>query len=150
MGQLEENLNLGLEAVKYAKSQVRRSGNQHYYKSNAPFKESRRNQFLLSATRGGTYSPSVDDKDEIVWTKDVLMSQRRQEIESIITSGDPQNVKNKKIDKCIKTWGKSYFNNFDLFDEPGDGKYKSRWQTLSGDQQLNKLSKNWGSIETPF
>ncbi len=144
MGQLEDNLKLGLEAVKYAKEQVRRSGNQHYYKSSKPFKESRRNRFLLNATRGGTYTPDVDDKDEIVWTKDPLMSQRRKEIETIITSGDPQNVKNKKIDKCIKDWGKSYFNNFDLFDEPGDGQYKSRWQTLSGDQQLNKISKKLG------
>lgn len=141
MGQLEDNLKLGLEAVKHAKGEVRRSGNQHYYKSSEPFKQSKRNRFLLAATRGGSHSPSLTDEGEIQWTKDDQMSQRRHQIEAIVSSSDPQSVKNKKIDKCIKAWGKSYFNNFDMFDRPGDGKYDSRWQTLSGDQQLQKMSK---------
>ena len=102
MAQLEENLKLGLEAVKYAKGQVRRSGNQHYYKSMTPFKDVKRNEFLLSATRGGSWIGDLNDKGEIFYTKDNLMSQRRKEIEQIIASSDPQSVKDKKIDKSDK------------------------------------------------
>lgn len=148
MAQLEDNLKLGLEAVKYAKSVARRSGNQHYYKTFEPFDQKSRNRFLLGATRGGSYGASVDDNDEIVWTKDDQMSQRRHQIELIVASSDPQHVKDKKIDKCIKAWGKNYFNSFDLFDKPGDGQYKSRWQSLSGDQQVAKMAKKLNMLQT--
>lgn len=145
MGQLEDNLKLGLEAVKYAKGQVRRSGNQHYYKSSSPFKETKRNEFLLSATRGGSYKLDVDDETgDYSWEKDAQMSQRRNQIEQIIASSDPQHIKDKKIDKCIKQWGKSYFRNWDMFDEVGNGKYKSRWDTMTPEQRLHKMSKKTG------
>jgi hypothetical protein len=145
MAQLEENLKLGLEAVKYAKGQVRRSGNQHYYKSMTPFKDVKRNEFLLSATRGGSWIGDLNDKGEIFYTKDNLMSQRRKEIEQIIASSDPQSVKDKKIDKCIKDWGKDYFSGWDLLSRPGkDGQYNSRWQTLNGPEQIRKMAKKTG------
>jgi hypothetical protein len=81
-----------------------------------------------------------------VYTKDDELSQRRHQIQLIIASGDPQHIKNQKIDKCIKEWGKKYFNSFDMLTGPNEGQFKSRWQTLSGDQQVNKIAKKLNMV----
>jgi hypothetical protein len=114
---LDENLALGLAAVKYAKEKVRRSANQHYFKSKSPFKQNKRNDFLLGATRTTNYIEKYVEKEEDGETKryfdkikkDPLLAQRRKEIELIVASTMTKREKNKKIDELMKKWGKDYF-----------------------------------------
>src|SRR5262249_2599870 len=127
MAVLEDNLRLGLEAVKYAKQQVRRSANQTYIKYGASFSNKKLNEWLLDATRGGKYKREFnkigvneegDDIGYYEWTKDVLMCQRRQEVQNILLSGDADNVKEQKLKEKMKAWGKECFVQWGKFDAP--------------------------------
>lgn len=113
MSTLQENLDLALKAVKYAKQHVRRSANQHYFKSANPFQEKRRNQFLLGATRGTGYveqtakDPSgISIKTQI---KDPILDTRRQMVAQLLASNRTKAEKDAQIDEWIEAWGLLYF-----------------------------------------
>jgi len=105
MPQLEDNLKLGLEAVKYAKGQVKRSANQTYFKPGATSTDKKRNEFILGATRGGNYIqlPNGD------WTRDDTMAKRRKELLQILRSTDSLKQKEAQIDAKRILWGEDYF-----------------------------------------
>jgi hypothetical protein len=110
---LQENLDLALKAVNYAKEHVRRSANQHYFKSANPFQEKRRNQFLLGATRGTGYveqtakDPSgLSMKTQI---KDPILDTRRQMVAQLLASNRTKAEKDAQIDEWIEAWGLLYF-----------------------------------------
>lgn len=105
MGQLEINLKLGLEAVKYAKQQVKRSGNQTYFKPWKSGQNQKRNEFILGATRGGSYIKYTDGTYE----KDTELAKRRKELQQLVHSNVSEKVKEAKIDKMRKDWGEDYF-----------------------------------------
>jgi hypothetical protein len=131
MSVLEENLQVGLAAVKHAKEHVRRSANQHYFKSKHPFKQNKRNAFLLSATRTSNYTKTQQwDEDEEKWysvsiEKDPDQVARRKELEQVVHSNGTKREKEKKIDKMIKKWGKDYFWN-------GGGDGAPKWSEEKG------------------
>jgi hypothetical protein len=105
MGQLEENLKLGLEAAKYAKEQVNRSSNQTYFK---PWKKNRsrkRNRFILDATRGGSFV--MDGNDD--WVQDDEMRKRRRQLLQVLRSNVPNKTKESNIDILMGKWGERYF-----------------------------------------
>jgi len=105
MPQLEDNLRLGLEAVKYAKGQVKRSGNQTYFKPWRPHTDRKRNEFILGATRGGNYFKDNDDK----WVKDNVMAQRRRDLLQVLRSNESAKQKDARIDTMRNQWGEDYF-----------------------------------------
>jgi len=151
MGVLEDNLRLGLEAVKYAKQQVRRSANQTYIKYGASFSNQKLNEWLLKATRGGEYSMEFkktgeneegEDIGRWEWTKDVLMCERRQEVENILLSSDADGVKEEKLIRKMNSWGKNCFVQWGKFEAPdGDD---SRWDSFSLDEKNRKMTKRLG------
>ena len=105
MGQLEDNLKLALEAVKYAKQQVKRSGNQTYFKPWRPWQNQKRNEFILGATRGGNYTENVNGS----WSRDTTMVSRRKLLFNVLNSGDSAKVKEARVDVFRTQWGEDYF-----------------------------------------
>ena len=148
MGLLEENLKLGLQAVKYAKENITRSANQHYFKSTSPFQQNKRNDFLLGATRNGSYvAMEYEDGSFAGMEKDDEMSKRRKQLEQLIATPMDKKEKKKKIDALMKEWGQQYFwggNN--IMRKPGTG-LDSRWDTLSSNEKIKKIAKRLGVPE---
>ncbi len=105
MPQLEDNLTLALEAVKYAKSYVKRSGNLTYMKPWRPFQSLKRNEFILGATRGGNYTRREDG----YYDKDPVMAQRRKDLLDVLNSHESSKIKESKIDAFRIQWGQNYF-----------------------------------------
>ena len=148
MGLLEENLKLGLEAVKYAKENIARSANQHYFKSGSPFKQTKRNEFLLGASRGGSYvEMEFDDGSFAGMEKDAEMATRRKTLQQLIAMPMPKKEKQRKIDALMKTWGKDYFwEGKSTLRSPGAGK-QSHFKSLSDDEKAKKIAKVLGKPE---
>ena len=81
MPQLEDNLKLGLEAVKYAKGQVGRSSNQIYFKPWRPSTDSKRNLFILRRNARRKY---LNRSRMAPGYKNDTISQRRQELFDVL------------------------------------------------------------------
>ena len=113
MSNLQENLALALKAVKYAKQHVRRSANQHYFKTTSPFQEKKRNEFLLGATRGTGYvEQTVKDASgdtTKVQIKDPILDTRRQMVAELLASNRTKAEKDDQLDEWIEAWGQYYF-----------------------------------------
>ncbi len=142
MSQLQDNLKLGLEAVKYAKAQIKRSANQHYFKSKSPFKQSKQNDFLLGASRGGSYAAYSDTVtgDFVDMDKDPEMAGRRKILAQLIAQPMDKKEKRKKINSLMKLWGKNYFQQGQtIFDHP-KGK-QSAWGAMSANDKVTKVAK---------
>ncbi|HZL26574.1 MAG TPA: hypothetical protein VFC39_08600 [Acidobacteriaceae bacterium] len=105
MGQLEDNLKLGLEAVKYAKGLVKRSANQTYFKPLRPQINKKRNEFILGATRGGNFLKNQAGK----FTRNDIMANRRNELYEVISGNLPLKQKEARIDVMRNVWGEDYF-----------------------------------------
>ena len=148
MGLLEDNLKLGLEAVKYAKENIARSANQYYFKTLSPFKDKERNQFLLTATRGGAYRATWDDNggfDKYVKSDEIM--QRRKQLELLIASPMDKKLKQKKIDEYMKAWGANYFKNGSQIGQSAPGAPTSAFQLRSEDERYKKVAKVLGKSQ---
>lgn len=141
MSQLQENLKLGLQAVKYAKENVKRSANQHYFKSSSPFQQNKRTDFLLGATRGGSYQAmEYQDGSFAGFEKDDEMAQRRKQLAQLIAMPMDKKEKQKKIDGLMKAWGSQYFWGGNSV-MSGTKERPSAWQQKTYDEQMGKIAK---------